>query len=711
MRRFLLVLITFILTANAAHAATYAQVFQSLLTQQRATGAVLSGGKVYFYSPGTSNLATIYTDRNMGTPAANPATLSADGTVAVYGNGQYDVKITTSTGVQKFYWYGISLADASNVTANMTAFTNYTGIARVTSSDARVSAVYDLGQYSSLAAAVVAIGSNRVTLRFGADTTVADNLTIPSNIELQQYNGAIITVNTGKTLTFNRHPKLEGGQAFAGSGDVVGLHESRPEWFATNTTPGTTDMTTAIQKAIVASKNVILSSTTYAVSNLNLAGGGYEGLWIHGNGRLSIIDCSLGSSGQGLYITYNVGTGGTKYIKMSDFAIQDSRTTSPLTQLIFIDGGPIGSSPSQTMAWLEMENINILQFNNPTDGKGIHLRNLSSMFLNYINFPFQANLKYGVVIDNDEDINTGVSAITNSAIYAAGTALLIESQFNVLDTFDITGNGFFQHDNALSDMPSIHIKSAALTGISALVFEGNHIERRAHTNNTGDVIVIEGPGGIWGSSISNNHLNCATGNRAQYGIHFTGGAKFYASRINDNEWTYLSEQTTTNGAIHRFENDSVLNTAWRSNIARVVKNQTSPRFLEIETGANEDNIWNSLVLDLNEYKRGYNFPTNNTVISFTPRFGEGFLSFIANNSPQFNGMIYYRAEAGGVSVQKVWGGADFEVTTGALTGTTGTNLKMTISAHTDGKIYIENRVGSTIQTMWTIFNEFNPAFF
>lgn len=36
------------------------------------------------------------------------------------------------------------------------------------------------------------------------------------------------------------------------------------------------------------------------------------------------------------------------------------------------------------------------------------------------------------------------------------------------------------------------------------------------------------------------------------------------------------------------------------------------------------------------------------------------------------------------------------VTTGALTGTTGTDGQTTISAHTDGKIYIENRVGATV---------------
>jgi hypothetical protein len=42
----------------------------------------------------------------------------------------------------------------------------------------------------------------------------------------------------------------------------------------------------------------------------------------------------------------------------------------------------------------------------------------------------------------------------------------------------------------------------------------------------------------------------------------------------------------------------------------------------------------------------------------------------------------------------VQGGTAFEVGTAALTGTTGTDGKVTISAAADGKIYVENRSGS-----------------
>ena len=40
--------------------------------------------------------------------------------------------------------------------------------------------------------------------------------------------------------------------------------------------------------------------------------------------------------------------------------------------------------------------------------------------------------------------------------------------------------------------------------------------------------------------------------------------------------------------------------------------------------------------------------------------------------------------------------ANINVTTGILNGTTGTNGKITVSAASDGKIYIENRLGGAI---------------
>jgi len=94
--------------------ARYAQSFDTLLTSQQAGGVTLASGKAYFYVPGTETLKAIYTDRNKTEPADNPYTLSADGTAQIFGDGLYDIKITNSAGVQKFFWEDVAIRGESS---------------------------------------------------------------------------------------------------------------------------------------------------------------------------------------------------------------------------------------------------------------------------------------------------------------------------------------------------------------------------------------------------------------------------------------------------------------------------------------------------------------------------------------------------------------------------------------------------------------------
>ena len=82
--------------------------------------------------------------------------------------------------------------------------------------------------------------------------------------------------------------------------------------------------------------------------------------------------------------------------------------------------------------------------------------------------------------------------------------------------------------------------------------------------------------------------------------------------------------------------------------------------------------------------------------SFTPGKGHGFFMIGCQNTG-ISAIVTY-GETGGTAACKLTAqdstGA-FEVTTGALAGTTGTDGKFTVSFHTDGKIYLENRLGGT----------------
>ena len=172
---------------------TKAQIFEALLSSQRASGVTLSGGKVYFYTPGTTSLKTVYSDRNK-TIAANPFTLDSNGQARLYGDGLYDIQVKNSTlSVSLPLWEDVQLTDGSE---NLTWITEYT----------------------SLENAVSIIGSTKTTLLYGTDQSIVDSLAIPATLELKPINGAIITTPSSKTLTINSAAK---DISIAGAGNVV----------------------------------------------------------------------------------------------------------------------------------------------------------------------------------------------------------------------------------------------------------------------------------------------------------------------------------------------------------------------------------------------------------------------------------------------------------------------------------------------------------
>ena len=86
--------------------------------------------------------------------------------------------------------------------------------------------------------------------------------------------------------------------------------------------------------------------------------------------------------------------------------------------------------------------------------------------------------------------------------------------------------------------------------------------------------------------------------------------------------------------------------------------------------------------------------SDDTATSFTPPSTMGIITIMNDDEPSTFGTVAYRTDTPLISLLS--GGADLEVTTGALTGTTGNNLKVTVSVNSaDGKIYIEARKGAS----------------
>lgn len=82
--------------------------------------------------------------------------------------------------------------------------------------------------------------------------------------------------------------------------------------------------------------------------------------------------------------------------------------------------------------------------------------------------------------------------------------------------------------------------------------------------------------------------------------------------------------------------------------------------------------------------------------SFTPAEGTGIFIIYGrvDGDKAYRGIYLFRA-AGTPVMQSIVSNS-ITATTGALTGTDGNDTELTVSAHTDAKIYIENRLGAAV---------------
>ena len=93
--------------------------------------------------------------------------------------------------------------------------------------------------------------------------------------------------------------------------------------------------------------------------------------------------------------------------------------------------------------------------------------------------------------------------------------------------------------------------------------------------------------------------------------------------------------------------------------------------------------------------------TDDAATSFTPGTARGVITIGSRSSAAatINGIFIYRATASGQFLSAIVSN-NIATTTGVLDGTTGADGNFTISVHTDGKIYIENRTGDTVYMGW-----------
>lgn len=174
------------------------------------------------------------------------------------------------------------------------------------SSQTKMRQVFSAADFGTLAQAVAALntaGGGRLDV--GDSTyTVSDDLSIPSGVEINVWNGGLISVASGKTVTFASGSKFNSGiyQAFTGDGTIVfglnSVHRVHPEWWGTF--PNGTNDTAILNKAIAACKiGADANRMGYAVLTIG------PGKYYVTAGGLSDIECSFDAPNAYFYPTAN----------------------------------------------------------------------------------------------------------------------------------------------------------------------------------------------------------------------------------------------------------------------------------------------------------------------------------------------------------------------------------------------------------------------
>lgn len=189
----------------------------------------------------------------------------------------------------------------------------------------------DVRAYSTLALANTAAYDNGKTLLITKECILPANTTLTAAVKV--IKGGSFTKASTYTLTINGSFEPGLYQVFSGfsAGDVTfgngAIKEARPEWWLTNTTPGTTDMITAIQSAVDSFKLTKLGQTEYGISSAISLGWNKK---LIGEGRFVSILKALTNSQTMIELVS--GTGGASYpgtnVEISNLGLKGNSKTA-----------------------------------------------------------------------------------------------------------------------------------------------------------------------------------------------------------------------------------------------------------------------------------------------------------------------------------------------------------------------------------------------
>jgi len=362
-----------------------------------------------------------------------------------------------------------------------------------------------------------AIGADAATVEMptGKQCRVA-TLTIPANVAIDYSNGGGFRVSTGETLTilgpqiapsqqiFYNALASQGTVSFAGNSLALAV---RPEWWQANSSPGTTDMTAAINAAIQAANpgSIVALSNSYRLSgagpdlvrlnkNVNLIGSGANGTFLN-------IDATVGSATDVIHVNI---AGETRFLSIRNLTIVPV-SGHPARYGINLDI----SKPNQSLANVSISDNRIEQL-------GSHCIHLSNPIPNPDGF-FVSQIERNFLVGGVSLQNSGDSiAIRDNTIAGADADIGIQ-----ISTVAGAVKSIIDGNNITTAAGAIKIISGNLMTIT-----NNNIEQTFPYRGSSNAMVdIAGASGahVVGTVIQNNTIN-ALGNvpnliRVDYAEH------------------------------------------------------------------------------------------------------------------------------------------------------------------------------------------------
>jgi len=312
-------------------------------------------------------------------------------------------------------------------------------------------------------------------------------------------------------------------------------------------------------------------------------------------------------------------------------------------------------------------------------------------------------------VDIEIDDTTNYNGTYNPSQYT----LLSGTTLKILTAYISDESGTFRTENW-----DLYIDADSLGDTNDLFFNGGNINKTAIMN--GYNITFNGTrlkDAVWLEQGNVNRINIIGSARGRF-RQTTGQTRFDVPvGGSDTGWSriYFGQDVDTfspgsgnitldvpdsGGGLNSNNEPTRLNRVKITEDAVLLKSES----ILMQAGAFETRQRNTGEFEAPQFQSGQSGTlADDTAYSFTPSTPKGFI-IISNGAGQnarIAQVVYDTVSPGMTDAGYV--GSVMNVTTGVLSGTTGLDNRINISAANDGKIYIENRTGGNMSFYWTIF--------